>query len=167
MIGAGTYVPSVGKWQKDSEGTARVFSLNPTISWSSKFNIYSEQYFCPMIAFSYHLGLEDEYTKSTLFVLYDFGWRIRDELFLRYGLGTYITRIGGDGESASLNNGTGMQTFYAPEAAANSFQTTLNLGMEYYFHPSLSLQSELSYFNFLSEKQKSFAYLLQVNFSLF
>jgi hypothetical protein len=82
---------------------------------------------------------------------------------LRYGLSTFMTKIGGDGGTVQLNNGAGTSTFYVPSETKTTYMTTLDLGGEFAL-PLVALRLDLQMMGFASSDKRNLSYMLSVNF---
>jgi len=131
--------------QKNVQGSKESSSLDPGLSISYQMQIQGEHFFLPRLGHIQHSKSKDNYgkqTRTTLFVLWDLGYRAHPQFLFRYGLGTFITKISGDGGEVSVRNGqTGTQTAYKPTQQKNAaYNTTLDLGLAYTFDPHWSLE---------------------------
>ena len=75
--------------------------------------------------------MEDEYQRSTIYILYDLAWEWKKNIFLRYGIGTFIDKISGNGGTKSQRNGGSYMNFPKPSGEAYSYTSSINLGIEY------------------------------------
>ena len=75
--------------------------------------------------------MDDEYSRKTTYLLYDFVWEFKKNTFFRYGVGTFIDNVAGKGGSKIQNNGSSYATFYRGQKNVFSYTSSLNLGFEY------------------------------------
>lgn len=93
--------------------------------------------FVPRVGYIYNKNnSNDHYTSykiETFTLLYDFlyrprGWR---QTSFRYGLGSFIQKITGEGGVVTVPNGSGTSTAYRPSGASQSSTLTLNAGVDF------------------------------------
>ncbi|MBT7766726.1 MAG: hypothetical protein HN730_06185 [Bdellovibrionales bacterium] len=163
-VGFGTLVPAVGQYQNDIDGGTTQVAINPYFAWNYLTQLSGNHYLLPEIGFAVHTGTEEEYTKISYLLNVNLGWRFSPSGYLKYGLGTFIATISGEGETISLANGTETANFYAPQEPAYSYQGALNIGLLQFLRPHWALQVDLFAVRFLDSTKRSYSYLISVNF---
>lgn len=139
--------------------------FNPYLGFNTKVRLKDDIYFAPEFGMAFHQeDVDKEYSKTTFVLLYDFAYNFYPGFYTRLGIGNFITHISGDGSSKEQNNGTDIDVFYRPDGIVNSFNTALNGGLEYYFHPQWSLRGEIHLFSFLNSDKRSFGYIFAANY---
>lgn len=167
IVTFGGYVPFGPSTQKDIDGSKNTLSFDPMISFNTVVPVpYYNQLFLPELGFVVHGSGADDYSKRTIFLLTDLGYRFTDKFMLRYGIGTFITTVSGDGGQTTLNNGGGTSTFYRPSESSSSWNTTLNLGGEYAIDQNFSLRFQTYMFSILSSTSRKLSYSLSLTYYL-
>ncbi len=161
----GTYVPTASRYQNEPDGARDTFQLNPYVALNHYFRLFNNHYATPEIGFAFHTGSEDEYSKRTTFILWHMAWHFDSRFLLRYGLGTFWTRISGDGEKVELPNGTSTAVFYAPSEAATSYNTTLDVGIEYIINSTWGARADFFIVQPFASEQRALSYTLSMVFS--
>ena len=171
-LGLGTYMPASNRYQNQPDGSRDGFQLNPYVSLSTKWNFFNNHYIAPEIGMAFHTKTEDEYSKRTVVILWHMAYRLSESFYLRYGFGTFWTRISGDGEEVVLPNGSSTATFYAPSESATTYNTSTDIGLEYqiggneFSSTSYSLRGDLMLVQPLDSDERSFSYLLSLVYSI-
>lgn len=167
LVSLGSYSPFFGRYQVNTAGGLNHIMFNPYIAVNTKVGIRDKLLFAPEFGAAFHQeDVDKEYSKTTFVLLYDLAYNFYPSTFVRFGLGNFITHITGDGSAKEQNNGTSIDVFYRPEGLVNSFNTTLNGGLEYYIHRKWSLRGEIHLFGFLNSEKRSFSYIFAGNFFL-
>lgn len=156
--GIGGYSPFSFTTQTDSDGGKSLLRVKPTLFLGGLFEAPLNHFFAPEFGMVLHGSGEDNYSKSTYYLLTDLVYPLTAEFVLRYGYGLFMTRISGDGEEVLLNNGSSYSTFYTAGEAVTSYNSTINLGLEFVvrsdatfrlqtfvFQPFSSIDREVSY----------------------
>tara|TARA_B100000029_G_scaffold356530_1_gene349330 strand:- start:862 stop:1452 length:591 start_codon:yes stop_codon:yes gene_type:complete len=158
----GTYVPYFLKAQTSKEADTTKIAFNPFASYDyNLFTIWSQK-FNPEAGFVYHFDAKDNSTHQTIFLLYNFEYDWSSSFALRYGLGTFLNRISGDGSTVTLNNGESTSDFYAPSELQTSYTSSLNFGFKLNVSPKWLLRFDTQVMRFASSTKRSFSYLLSV-----
>lgn len=167
LVGLGGYVPFGPSTQKDPDGGRNTFSFDPMVTFNTVQPIPGFNHvFMPELGFVFHGSGSDDYKKTTTFLLLDVGYLIRPKLVLRYGIGTFITSVKGDGGAVELNNGTSTSTFYRPGESKKSWNTTLDLGAEMALAPNYALRFQTHLFSIFSSTSRKLSYSLSFNYYL-
>ncbi len=155
MVTVGGYVPFGLSTQKDEAGGKNTFSFKPMIAINTVMPIPAINHvFLPEFGIVAHGTQTDEYKKTTMFFLLDVGYLLTEKLLLRYGLGTFLTKISGDGAIVTLPNGTTTRGFYRPNEGETSWNTTLDLGIEFAFDANNAIRFETYLFSWLKSARK-------------
>lgn len=165
-VGFVNYVPFSGQMQTDTDGSTSMISFNPGITLAGAVHLGSSHYFLPEVGYVFHTGLEDEYSKKTIFVLYDFGYMLAPRWMLRYGPGTFMTRISGEGgtDQVPSSAASGSSTGFRPSESVTSYNTTLNLGIEFAFTPLMFAKFEIFVFGFLDSEKRNLSHGLSFKY---
>ena len=164
MYSVGTFVPYFDKAQISDSGQTQKFSLTPYFSVGSQLQMTAIHYFMPELGYARWLETAEKVQKSMIFLHYNFSYIFSSNFIFRYGLTTHWYMIKGEGGTVRLRNGDGYTNFEAPDKQVTSYFTTLNLGGEYFFQQSLSTRFDLNMMNINEFENKSYNYLLTVNF---
>jgi len=167
LVSVGGYVPFGPSTQKETTGSRNTFSFDPMISVNSIFMTpFYGQLFLPEFALVLHGEGQDGYSKTSMLFLFDFGHRLGSTYLLRYGIGTVLTRISGDGEAVTLLNGGVPDTFYQPAESSTSWNTTINLGIENSFMQNYALRFQTYWFSLLDGEARKASYSLNLIYYL-
>lgn len=166
LVNVGGYVPFGRSTQKEIDGTRNTFDLDPMISFNTFIPIPFGQLFMPEAGFVFHSSGIDGASKRTTFLLLDFGYQFYPKLIFRYGLGTFITRIKGDGGVKQMQNGFGTDPFYLPSKSSKSYNTTLDLGIEYGVDANYALRFQTYMFSPLNSESRKLSYSFSLSYYL-
>lgn len=159
LVSVGGYVPFGPSTQKDPNGSKNTFSLDPMVSVNTIIPTpFYGQLFLPEFGMVFHGEGTDGYSKRTMLFLFDFGYEFMPSYLLRYGIGTVITRINGDGGTVSLLNGGTPDTYYQPDEASSSWNTTINLGIESSIYNNYATRFETYWFSLLDSESRKISY---------
>ncbi len=165
-LGLGGYALDTGT-QKDAQGGSNATTIHPGINGKLIFNISGSNSFNPEFGYVFHRETADTYgtqSKKTIYILWDLSYAITKKLILQYGIGTFMTKISGDGGTVSVRNGeSGTATAYKPEESVTSYNSTLNLGVEYFFFDKTSFKGEGFVFSFLSSEKRNIKYAISLH----
>lgn len=158
-VGVGGYVPFGPSTQKDVTGARETFSFDPVISLNAVIPTkFYGQLFLPEFAFVFNGSGSDGYSKKTMLFLADFGHRLTSRALLRYGVGTVLTTVSGDGAVVRLPNGNDTSPFYQPAESSTSWNTTINLGIEMSFSTGYALRFQTYWFSLLDGQSRKGSY---------
>lgn len=167
LVSLGGYVPFGPSTQKETTGSSNTFSFSPMISVNTIFPTpFFNQLFLPELAMVFHSEDQDGYSKRTTLFLFDFGHLLTNDVILRYGLGTALTRITGEGGTVTLPNGSDTSTYYQPNEASTSWNTTVNLGIEGQIMPNYSMRFQTYWFSLLNSEARKASYSLNLVYYL-
>ena len=135
-ISFGSFTPALLKYQVDSLGSTSFLDLNFMLGGHLKIPLelkpFKNHFLRPEVGVIFESSeMDDEYFRGTTYLLYNLAWEFEKNTFLRYGLGTFIERVGGVGGSKLQNNGSSYATFYRPMSSVYSYTNSINLGIEY------------------------------------
>jgi hypothetical protein len=162
----GTYVPYAFKAQSSSDGGTQKLAINPFLSMSYRLRLTNRFMFAPELGYVLHTGNEDNTSTRTIFLLYTVTTPIHPAANLRFGLGTFHTRVSGDGGTVTLNDGGATQDFFVPEEGQTSVISTVNLGGELFFNRQWGMRLDGAIMTPLSSTRRKFSYLLSLNYRL-
>ena len=163
----GGYVPFGPSTQRDTEGGTNAFAFDPMIGVNALIPIPGLNHvFLPEFDIVLNGSGADGYSKNTLLFLVDVGYIINPKFIFRYGVGTVMTIISGDGETLQLPNGDGTSDYYQPSESATSWNTTLNFGVEYGIDQNYSVRFQTYLFSFLSSTSRKLSYSLSLSYYL-
>lgn len=165
LVNFGTYVPSAFKAQSDKDGGSPIFAINPFISFDYIFPPIMGNYFNPEIGYVFHLDAEDETSHKTIFLNYNFDVPFSPLFVFRWGFSNFLDRVGGDGDSVELKNGTSTATFYTPSETRTSYTSSLNLGFKTFVNQKWAVRFDGNIMQFLSSDKRAFSYLLSLNYN--
>ncbi len=167
LVSAGGYVPFGLSTQKETTGSKNTLSFDPMVGVNTIFATpFTGHLFLPEFAMAFHGTGQDGYKKSTMFFLLDFGYQLRAQTILRYGVGTVLTRISGDGGTVNLLNGNTPTDFYAPNEARTSWNTTVDLGIEHSFSSDYALRFQTYIFSMFDAEARKLSYSLNLVYYL-
>jgi len=167
LVGLGGYVPFGPAVQKEKDGGRSTTSFHPMLTLNTNYPMFFDHFFTPQIGLVLHGDKYDETKKKTVFILWDVAYSFNSSLLLRYGFGSFLTKVGGDGGTISMPNGNSTTTFAKPDKTVTSYNTTLNLGVEYGLNRHYSAQFETYVFNTLDKQSREVSYSLSVNYYSF
>jgi hypothetical protein len=166
LVNGGTMVPHFLSSQANKEGSPTIVAINPFISIDYTFPFFFNHSFNPEIGYVFNTDAEDETTHRTIFLGYNLEYPLYDFFFLRYGFANFISKVGGDGKTVELNNGTSTMTFHTPSDSQTSYTSSFNLGMRTVIMEGGSIRLDLNIMRFLSSERRSLGYLLSYNYNL-
>ncbi|OUR99575.1 hypothetical protein A9Q84_00715 [Halobacteriovorax marinus] len=166
LVGIGGYVPFGLSTQKTKTGSRRTLSAEPYILFNTTLSAPFNQIFMPEFGYVFHATEKfDDYDKSTMFLLADFGYQFSSTFILRYGLGLFRTSIGGDGATVTLSNGSSTATFYRPSETSTSYNTTWNIGLQGDLTKNYAMKFQFYLFDPISST-RDVSYSLSVTYNL-
>lgn len=167
LVSLGGYVPFGTSTQKETTGSANTFSFSPMLSVNTVMPTpFYNQLFLPELAMVFHSEDQDGYSKRTTLFLFDFGHLLTNDVILRYGLGTALTRISGEGGVVQLPNGNDTSDYYQPNTASTSWNTTVNLGIEGQVIPNYSMRFQTYWFSLFNSEARKASYSLNLVYYL-
>ena len=100
-------------------------------------------------------GRDQNINKFSFFPLVnlDYTW---GDFKLGPGIGLYVTRISSGGGEEVLNNGTSVDSFPLPDETVYTRNTVLNLHLGYQLNTDWSLNSQVLFFNLLTNEDRAF-----------
>jgi hypothetical protein len=151
-MGAGTLTHNFLTAQTDTSGSKRVLDFAPTILLGTTIPFWSGRLFLsPAIGYA-QFFTEDNSTKREIILQYHISERLFGNVQMYYGFSSYITTIGGDGSTVTLNNGNSTSNFYAPSESKTSYTASLDIAPELIMSSSLAFRAQFSVLRFLSSE---------------
>jgi hypothetical protein len=164
-FGAGLMNQAIGRYQTDVSGEKSSFNnrlaleTGLTYEWNPSWHLFMD------LGFLWPGGSEESYISKQVYYLNGhFGYKLTDEIILRYGGGLYLTQISGDGGEASIRNGTGFTNFPIPEETTTARNVTFNLAGEYYLHKEYSTKLEAFIFNPTNSRNRTYNLALTLRY---
>lgn|GEM_PF-605301 len=164
-FGAGLMNQAIGRYQTDVSGEKSSFNnrlaleTGLTYEWNPSWHLFLD------LGFLWPGGSEESYISKQVYYLNGhFGYKLTDEIILRYGGGLYLTQISGDGGEASIRNGTGFTNFPIPEETTTARNVTFNVAGEYYFHKEYSTKLEAFIFNPTNSRNRTYNLALTLRY---
>jgi hypothetical protein len=166
VVSIGSYSPSVGQYQDDAEGNTASFTFNPYLSLTTKIPVLFPQFYAmPELGYVFNkVESSEEYKKRTIYVLYNFGYEFYPQFFFRFGIGTFITKIGGEGGAKEQNNGASTATFYLPGESVSSYNSTLNLGGEVSLLEGFATRADVYIFQLLESERREISFSIGLTY---
>ena len=163
-MGAGTLTHNFLTAQTDSEGGTRVVDFAPTVLLGATIPFWSGKLFLsPAIGYA-KFFTEDNSTKSEIILQYHISERLFGKLQMYYGFSNYITTIGGDGSTVTLNNGNSTANFYAPSESKTSYTASIDIAPEIILSSKLAFRAQFSILRFLSSERRRVSHLLTMTY---
>jgi len=166
IVSIGGYVPFGPATQKEADGKRNTTTYHPMLGLNGIIPIMNAHLFMPEGGAVFHRNQFDEVSKKTLFLLLDFGYVCNQEFVLRYGLGSFLTKIGGDGGLIAMPNGSSTLNFAKPDHTSTSYNTTIDFGLDYGINKNYSLKLEGFIFSLLNSQSRKLSYALTFNYYL-
>ena len=178
LVGVGSMSPFIGQYTTNLAGeTESPFTLQPYLSLHEFFNVTGSIFFIPEVGMtlpssSYSSGDafngdgDQASSRQMTFILANFSYMFSSGSHLRFGLGTFMTTISGDGGAVTRNDGGGTALHYLPDQSVTSYNTTINLGFEQFFRPGMAFKLESYIWNILSSESRRFNFSLAFNYYL-
>lgn len=155
----------MGSSQSDTDGSTKKLALNPTVSIAMAYpwrRPGPRFYFLPEVGMAYHRERADKTSVHTMYLLYHLGHQLAPQLMLRYGLGTFITRISGSGGTVRLMDGDTERDFFVPDESRRTYMTTFDLGAEYRFNRDWGAKVDFYIMGPLSSDKRKLSSILAV-----
>jgi len=157
-------VPFGFSTQKDISGEKNKTTFHPMFTVNGVFNAMYGHVFLPELGVVFHRKKNDEIKKKTIFILFDVGYQVLPSIVLRYGVGTFMTRIGGDGGTIEMPNGLGTSSFAMPDESVTSYNFTFDFGFEHAFDRNYVFKFEGYLFGILKEESRKLSYSVSLNY---
>ena len=165
-VGVGGYVPFAFATQKDPDGGDNKFTFHPMFTLNTIFPFYAGHLALPEFGVVFHRNSFDGLSKKTIFILWDVGLKVTPSFLFRYGLGTFLTRIGSDGGTVDLPNGNDTLAFAKPNGSSTSWNTTINLGFDFAYDANYTVKVESYVFGMFDSEKRELSYSLSLNYYL-
>ncbi len=160
---------------QDSQGNEISDPYSPGINFGHEFQLTTDLVFSPRLGYVMNqVQTKDSYGKykvDTIYLLYDFLWPITmDRIWeVRFGFGTFLKRIKGEGGTVTVPNGGGTATAYRPSGTSSSYTSSINLGVDWKFSQgqmgwfsSYGMSGEIFFMNLLDDKKRFPVYLVSL-----
>lgn len=142
------------------DGDSVVFEVNPFVSVSTVYAFRRNHFILPEIGLVHHTGQADNSRVRTFFILYHLGYRFSQNMMLRYGIGTFATRISGKGGTVSLRDGDQQRDFAVPDTSQTTYTSTFNLGSEYRVNSNWAIKFDGLLMGALDSDKRNLSYML-------
>lgn len=168
-ISLGNLCQYIGKYQTNTKGDKNICDFRPHVGINYDHKLKHGLALYPQ----FHLNLpQNSRDKSTLkfnFVtLLNATFSPHEKFPLAYiaGGGLYFTNFIGKGGNVTLNNGQTQESFPRPKEYRVSYQTVINLGLNYSFHKKWSAETFVYTFNLFESTKRAFSAGLNINYHL-
>jgi hypothetical protein len=163
-MGAGTLTHNFLTAQSDTSGSKRLIDFAPTVLLGATIPIWSGRFFLsPAIGYA-QFFTEDNSTKREIILQYHISERLFGNVQMYYGFSNYITTIGGDGSTVTLNNGNSSSNFYAPSESKTSYTASFDVAPELILSSDLAFRAQFSIMRFLSSEQRRVSHLITMTY---
>jgi hypothetical protein len=170
VIGVGTMGPFSGTYQAEvdgNEGTESFLQIHPYLSVNHRWKLSEMNSFIPELGYVFPKSSsekDDASKRSLVFLLLNMGTRILPTVILKYGIGTFRTNIYMDGGAIEIPNGSSTLTAYMPTESITSYNSTINLGLEYMLNSEMALKTEAYIWNILDSPSRKWNLAIAFNF---
>lgn len=169
VVGAGTFVPFVGTFQKDEKGTSNSFDIKPYISVLERYPLSKTFFLRPEFGYVFSSSPNqkgnDKQSISYMFLLGNISYAVFSQTYLNFGVGTFWTKMNSQKGSKSFGNGNSNSTYYYPDGNITSVNGTLNFGLEQ-GSGKFSLSAMTYWFQLFESASRTFSYTLSLNYYL-
>lgn len=163
-MGAGTLTHNFLTAQTDISGSKRVVDFAPTVLLGTTIPFWSGRLFLsPAIGYA-QFFTEDNSTKREIILQYHVSERLFGNVQMYYGFSNYITTIGGDGSTVTLNNGNSTANFYAASESKTSYTASVDVAPEFIISSNLAFRAQFSIMRFLSSEKRRVSHLLTMTY---
>lgn len=166
-LGFGTITHNFKRVQTDTAGDkTQSFSFTPTLflGLNIPFPLMGRTNFNPAIGYAKFSNGADGQTKNEIILQYHLSSNLTNWFNFNYGFSNFLTQIGGNGASVSLNNGQSTSTFYIPSQTKTSYTSSLDIAGEFIITNHWNFKIQLAIERFLSSDRRSIAHLIAFNF---
>ncbi len=163
-VGIGNLTHNFLSAQNDEKGGKKVFEAGPVFLVGASFPfLFSGMYASPAVGYA-KFFTKDQTSRSDIIIQYHLSQLLFPSMMLRYGFSNYITKIGGDGGTLELNNGSSTATFYIPEESKSTFTASMDIGTEFIFSAEYTARLQVSVLRFLSSERRRVSHMLTFNY---
>ncbi len=160
----GNLTDFVGNVQVDENGKKNYYEFKPYMSFFIRHDFNEEFSIIPDIGLTYPMSGASPNTKKTIYMMrVDLGYRFYD-FMAKLGTALFVTQIKGAGGTEQLNNGSSSDEFYLPAESHSAHNYTINLGLEYFIIPQLSVKSELFAYSMFENISRQFSYAVALTY---
>lgn len=160
----GTWLENYGQVRDSRSDDENGFELNPYFGIGLEYHLPYNLSLAPELGYVLQ-RTEGEISKNQFLSRLDLIYLVHEKIKLRFGTSYMITSISGDGGEDTLNNGDSTEVYYIPEARRNSFDQTIDLGIEFIFE-DIHLRAQAHFFELLDEEQRMRNYNLSINYQI-
>ena len=155
----GTWQEYYKQVQSSRDGDLNSFEFKPYLSVGIDYELTNEQAIVSELGYVIREDIGDStVTKDHFFLRFDYAYRALEWLRLRAGTSFMWVTYSGDGSEQTLPNGNTTEVYFAPSERRNTFNQTLDLGVEFIKEQySFRLQSYIYAFNEEEERLTSFS----------
>lgn len=161
---AGTWLENLGQVRANRSDDTNGFGITPFISASSAYNISSQHQIIPEVGYVIQQS-SHKVTKNLFFFRADYAYSVYEWLKLRAGSSLMILRQSGSGGEDTLNNGNTTETYFIPEEGRNTYNQTLDLGVEF-IQKEISTRMQVYTYAPFEEERRSFTFSLSLNYTV-
>jgi hypothetical protein len=170
QFSVGNFSPEIGLVQQNDRGKKNLWETNPTLGFSRHFlwtGLGKPLYLWPELLWVLPKnGAGGHILKTIIMTRLDGGFFFHPKGQFRFGLGLQHVILQGKGGRASVQNGQGVTSFFVPSLTKYGRQATLDIGMEWFFHPQYTVRGTLSSHAPFESLQRSFSSLLLISWYL-
>ena len=166
-VGFGSTTRNFSTAQNENAGASTKFEFNPTLLVGANLPIdflISGFTFVPAIGYAKYSS-KDNASRNEILLQYHISQEIISSmLYLHYGLSNTITKVGGDGSTVKLNNGSSTTDFYAPSESKTSYLASLDIAGEFIVLNEYGAKLQVSIDRFLSSKRRRVSHMFTLNY---
>jgi hypothetical protein len=140
--------------------------IDPNLSFylTGKWNIKNQLYFAPEFTYVLFPNYRNEYSKNITIYSLIFMSNVWKDLYLRFGLSTFITTIWGEPGTIQVNDGGAMSTYYLPGDVGKSYNTALTLGSEYLIKEHVAVRVDTFLLSAWSKTARQISYSTSLHY---
>ena len=161
---AGTWLENLGQVRANRDDDTNGFGITPFIGASSAYNINSQHQIIPELGYVIQQS-SHKVTKNLFFFRTDYAYSAYEWLKLRAGSSFMILRQSGSGGEDTLNNGNTTETYFIPEEGRNTYNQTLDLGVEF-VQKEISTRLQLYTYSPFDEQRRSYTFSLSLSYTV-
>ncbi len=158
----GTWLENYGQVQANRSGETNGFEITPYLSLGLEYDLQNKMSLLPEIGYVFQ-RTDEAITKNQFLIRGDFAYQAHPNLRLRLGSSLIITSFAGDGGEDTLRNGNSTEVYYIPEERKNTYNQTLDFGVEY-LQDRMSIKLQNYIFAWNEEEERMTTYSLSLNY---
>lgn len=155
-----------GRYQTNVDGSKSKFNGELAVEAEVSYELNKKWRLLSDFGILFPNSEEDHISKQTFWLNEQAAWIFTDSWLLRFGAGVYMHSITGSGGTVAVRNGPGTTNFFSPEQRSTARNVTLQLGLEHYLTPFLSLKVENFLFNPFNSRNRTVNFLLTIKYHL-